>query len=37
LIQWIMGYSAEVKVKSPQSLKEILTHRLNKALKMSTT
>jgi len=37
LIQWIMGYSAEVTVKSPQSLKDILTHRLNKALNMSTT
>ena len=37
LIQWIMGYSAEIKVCSPQSLKEILSNRLNKALNMSTT
>ena len=37
LIQWLMGYSSEVKVISPQSLKDNLTSRLKKALKISTT
>ncbi len=37
LIQWIMGYSAEMKVVAPHSLQEVLIKRIKKALKMSTT
>ena len=37
LIQWIMGYSSEIKVIFPQSLNKLLAKRLKKALKMSTT